>query len=223
MGIADYLGRYWTGAEAMYGVIIVMTFTSTFRSFEFHTSELYTTVVLSALFCCVAWGVADGFFYAWEDAYNARSRHLIISDSKSKEKKSKALSMVKEELDDTILGSIEDSERKKLYEGIVEYLSKNELKKERARADFLRKLPHYLLGTSVLSAGTGVIVLLPFFIFRSNITLALNISDIIGVVALFAIGFYRTQDSSLTKKLSTGLISSLLGIIIIAITVVLGG
>ena len=33
MALADYIGRYWAGAEVLYGVIIAMTFTSVLRSY----------------------------------------------------------------------------------------------------------------------------------------------------------------------------------------------
>ena len=32
MKLADYIGRYWAGAEAIYAVIIAMTFTSVLRA-----------------------------------------------------------------------------------------------------------------------------------------------------------------------------------------------
>jgi hypothetical protein len=220
--ISDYLGKYWTGAEAMYGVIIVMTFTSTLRNSKFDTQEIYSTVVFSALYCCIAWGVTDGFFYAWEDAYNAKTRRLMIEDSKRSDGKPMAYALVKDELDDTILSTINEANRKKLYEIFIEYLSHTEVKKEDRRS-ILRNLPHYLWGTSLLSVGAGVLVLLPFFVIRSNIPLALNTSNLAGVVALFGIGFFRTPDEKISRKLASGIISALLGLIIAGVTIALGG
>jgi hypothetical protein len=66
MRLADYIGKYWAGAEVIYAVIIAMTFTSVLRSFIFDAEKAVNTVVYSALFCCIAWGIADGAFYAWE-------------------------------------------------------------------------------------------------------------------------------------------------------------
>ena len=34
MKLADYIGRYWAGAEAIYAVIIAMTFTSVLRGYD---------------------------------------------------------------------------------------------------------------------------------------------------------------------------------------------
>jgi len=57
----------------MYAVIIAMTFTSTLRGRVAIFEMLYQTVVYSALFCCMAWGIADGLFYARERRYNIRA------------------------------------------------------------------------------------------------------------------------------------------------------
>jgi len=222
LNISQYLGKYWAGAEAMYSVIIVMTFTSTLRSISLVSVGLYSTVLYSALYCCIAWGLADGCFYAWEDAYNANTHKVLIEDSKLEEKKPVAVSMVKEELDDTIIGSIQENDREKLYDGIVGYLSKNKVKKE-SKSAFFRALPHYLLGTSVLAIGAGVIVLLPFLIIRGNLPLALRVSNVVGILALFAIGYYRASGNRLSQRLSSGMVSALLGIIIAVVTVLLGG
>ena len=74
MKLSDYIGRYWASAEVMYAVIIAMTFTSTLRGHDDMYEMLYQTIVYSALFCCIAWGVADGLFYAWE------RRHIIKTE-----------------------------------------------------------------------------------------------------------------------------------------------
>ena len=205
----------------MYAVIIVMTFTSTLRHSDTLAQSLYMTIVLSALLCCVAWGVCDGVFYAWEDVYDTKTQGMMIHASKSDDKKSVADSMIKEELDDTIVGYIEESDRERLYEGIRKYLAKPEVKVK--KKTFLRELPHYVFGTTGLSLGSALIVLLPFFIFGNDIRFALNVSNILGVSVLFLIGYYRSQDERFLRKFSSGMISAILGIIIALVTVVLGG
>ena len=205
----------------MYSVIIVITFTSTLRNFS-SNAHIVSTVVLSALYCCIAWGLADGVFYAWEDGYNSKNHRILIEDSRTESKKPIAVSMIRDELDDTILGSIEEKDREKLYDGIVGYLARNRLKKVEKFAT-LRVLPHYLLGTTVLAVGTGLVVLLPFFILRQDVSLALRLSNILGIVVLFLIGFYRSQDSSTLSRISSGIISGTLGAIIVLITLLLGG
>ena len=220
--VANYLGKYWAGAEGMYGVIIVMTFTSTLRNVKLDTQNIYSTIVLSALYCCIAWGLADGFFYAWERSYNEKNRRILIEESRSEDKKQDALGLVKEDLDDTILGSINDDDRQKLYKGILGSLSRNQLKEPEKHA-VLKTLPNYLVGTTLLSVGAGVLVLAPFFFFRNDIVQALNLSNLLGIATLFLIGYRRTEDKRPLSRLSSGIVSALLGVIIALITIAIGG
>ena len=220
--VANYLGKYRAGAEGVYGVIIVMTFTSTLRNVKLDTQNIYSTIVLSALYCCIAWGLADGFFYAWERSYNEKNRRILIEESRSEDKKQDALGLVKEDLDDTILGSINDDDRQKLYKGILGYLSRNQLKEPENHA-VLKTLPNYLVGTTLLSVGAGVLVLAPFFFFRNDIVQALNLSNLLGIATLFLIGYRRTEDKRPLSRLSSGIVSALLGVIIALITIAIGG
>ncbi|HZW54921.1 MAG TPA: hypothetical protein VFF30_01385 [Nitrososphaerales archaeon] len=128
--VSNYLGRFWTGTEAAYGVIIAMTFTSTLRGLSDITwQELYSTVVFTALFCCIAWGIADGFFYGWERNFNTRMQEKIVESARSSEDKKKdlAISLLHEELDDSIMGTFDAPVRQRIYERIVEYLSETEV------------------------------------------------------------------------------------------------
>jgi len=78
MGVADYLGRFWYSSEPMFGVIMVVCFTSILRADPILAEKVIGTVLLSALFCCVAWGLVDGIFYALEAHYELdRKRKLL--------------------------------------------------------------------------------------------------------------------------------------------------
>jgi uncharacterized membrane-anchored protein YitT (DUF2179 family) len=83
MSLADYIGKYWTGAEAIYGVIIVMTFISVLRGNPVVFKQMLSTIIYSALACCIAWGIADGLFYSWERSYIIKQGNAIIRLSKS--------------------------------------------------------------------------------------------------------------------------------------------
>lgn len=220
MPISDYLGKFWTGAEVMYGIIIAMTFTSTLRHPSFDTQTAYWAIVFSALFCCIAWGVADGFFYAWEDRYIARNQRKVIEASKSSDTNKLAYSMIKEELDKTILSNIGDNDRKRLYEGITEYLSKTD-NKNRKRSGKSRL--GIIAATILLSSGAGVIVLLPFFILANDVRIALEISVILGIMTLYLIGWARAQGEMIPMRIVSGIGAASVGMIIAIITTTLGG
>jgi hypothetical protein len=74
-----------------------------------------------------------------------------------------------------------------------------------------------------LSIGAEVAVLLPFLVVRGNLTLAIESSKLVGIATLFLIGYYRSQNKRLRQRLSAGTASAVLGTIITAITIALGG
>ncbi|HNQ25752.1 MAG TPA: hypothetical protein PKG69_03430 [Methanoregulaceae archaeon] len=218
MRVADYLGKFWTGAEVMYGVIIAMTFTSMLRGVPFILQGVLTNIVLAALFCCIAWGIADGLFYLWERNYIIRRENKTIELSKRGEGKGPALSLIGEQLDDTILRNIPKENRLPLYEKLVQFLSTvQEREKFSARGALT-----IVIGTFLLSAGAGLIVVAPFFLI-DNVTQALNVSNLCGIFLLFLVGYTRAFDRNLLSKIMMGFASSCIGILISAITVILGG
>jgi hypothetical protein len=217
MSIVDYLGKYWAGAEVMYGIIITMTFTSVLRGYPVALEFILYGIIFAALFCCIAWGFADGMFYSWERNYIINRENKVIEYSKSRETES-AVSLIEEELDDTILRNIPVEHRIQLYEKLVDFLSTVERKEKLSLGEAMR----IIFGTFVLSAGAGLIVVSPFFVI-GNVQQALAISNLLGILLLFGVGYFRAVEKKFFTRAMFGFGSSLIGIIIAGITVVLGG
>lgn len=218
MGLAGYIGKYWAGAEVMYGVIIAMTFTSMLREYP-NVLELFVyKTIVAALLCCMAWGIADGLFYFWERSYIIRRENRIIQLSKSAQEDESAIPLIEEQLDDTILRNIPHDYRLKLYEKLTDYLSGVDAREKLSSNEALT----IILGTFILSAGAGVIVVAPFFVI-DNVVQALNVSNLLGIVLLFVVGYFRALDKNLFSKVIFGFGSSLIGIIIAGMTIILGG
>jgi VIT1/CCC1 family predicted Fe2+/Mn2+ transporter len=218
MDLADYIGRYWAGAEVMYGVIIAMTFTSMLRGYPVVLGLVLNKTITAALLCCIAWGIADGVFYVWERRYMIRRENRIIRSSKSDKEHESALSLIGEELDDTILRTIPRENRLHLYDKLTEYLSGVDCREKLSSHDAIT----IILGTFILSAGAGLIVVAPFFVVH-NVQHALVVSNLSGIILLFGVGYFRALDRNFFSKVIIGFGSSLIGIVIAVITVVLGG
>jgi hypothetical protein len=218
MRLADYIGKYWAGAEVIYAVIIAMTFTSTLRSYSFDSERAVDMVVYSALFCCIAWGIADGAFYVWERKYIFRQENEIIALSKFPEKSDSAVAMIRDELDDTILRNINDENRLTLYQRLVQYLSESGKKQELSARDAIS----IVAGTFISSTVAAVLVTLPFFL-MDDLRNALNISNLVCVILLFIAGYSRALNRSLNARLTSAIGTAFIGIIIAVITIRLGG
>ncbi len=218
MAIADYIGKYWAGAEVMYGVIIAMTFTSMLRGYPVVFDFVLNKIIVAALTCCIAWGIADGLFYVWERNYIIRQENRIIDMSKTGQENESAILLLAGQLDDTILRKLSDENRKKVYNKLNLYLSTVDVRENVSLHDTLI----IIFGTFIRSAMAGVIVVIPFFIVQ-NVQQALIISNIAGIFLLFGVGYLRALERDLFSKVLFGFASSFIGITIAVITVVLGG
>lgn len=218
MKLADYIGRYWAGAEAIYAVIIAMTFTSILRGYAAIDESAYLDVVYPALFCCIAWGIADGLFYTWERRYNIRMENEIIDLSRSVKNKCDAIPLIKEQLDDTILRNIKEEKRTELYRSLIEYLADSGIIRSPSKRDAF----NIILRASLISTAAGIAVVIPFFLLE-NVRGALNISNVIGILMLFLIGWQRAYEKSAPYRIIMALGTAIIGIVIAAITILLGG
>jgi VIT1/CCC1 family predicted Fe2+/Mn2+ transporter len=134
---------------------------------------------------------------------------------------------VGEELDDTILRDVPQEERLDLYQKLVQYLSVVEERKKMS----LRDAATIILGTFLISTAAGLIVVIPFFLMDSklpffltdDIETALKVSNLLGILLLFVVGYYRAFSKDLSSKIISGIDTSFIGIIITVITIVLGG
>ena len=220
MTLADYIGKYWAGAEVMYGVIIAMTFTSTLRrwGYQIFVDLILQKTIVAALACCMAWGVADGLFYLWERRYIIRQENRIIQISKSVQSDESAIPLIEEQLDDTILRNLPKENRRKLYQELTRYLSTASIREKLSPYDTIT----LIFGTFLRSTAAGVIIVTPFFVIN-NVNQALNISNLAGIFLLFGVGYFRALDENFFQKVQFGFGSALIGIAIAVITIVLGG
>ena len=218
MGLSDYIGRYWVGAEAIYAVILAMTFTSVLRTYIVTSDASHFPLVYSALFCCIAWGIADGSFYVWERKYNLRMENDVINMCRSKREKDAAISLIGEQLGNTILSNIAADKRQKLYGDLVLYLAAAGKKEMVSLGDVF----NIILGTTLVSTIAGLAVILPFFLIK-DMYFALTVSNWMGISLLFVIGYYRTYEKDLFERLRSGFITAVIGMMIAVITVMLGG
>ncbi|MDW7732208.1 MAG: VIT1/CCC1 transporter family protein [Methanolobus sp.] len=218
MKLSAYIGKYWVGAEVIYAVIIAMTFTSILRTYIAVPGASYLPIVYSALFCCIAWGIADGSFYVWERKYNIRMENYIVDLSGSEQSRDDAILLIKEQLDDTILSNIPKEKKQELYRDLVISLAAAGRKETVSTRDAFT----IILGILLISTTAGLMVVIPFFL-TENLNLALNISNWLGIALLFVIGCYRAQETELHRMVKSGFSTAVIGILIASITVFLGG
>jgi hypothetical protein len=217
MGLADYLGRFWYSSEPMFGVIMVVCFTSVLRAYPQLAEQVIGIVLISALFCCIAWGLVDGVFYAWEAHYELDKKKKLQARAKSPTDTKETRELVEADLGDTIVDLMDEEDKEQIYQ-IVE---KNVPKVDLGRVSLKDDLVTVAIAFGLV-VGSSIIVILPFLIF-SPVMNALKISNITGIFLLFFMGYWREEDTRFTKKLITGGFTALVALIITIVTIVLGG
>lgn len=216
MAVSDYLGRFWFSAEPMFGVVMVVCFTSVIRANPTFF-DIYIDVILeSALACCIAWGLVDGVFYAWEAHYEAKKKNLMIKQAKQAVD-GPVTSDVDGAFDDSLADYLDEAERKDLVGKVSTKLAAAEDVKVPIKQDLIT------IGAALfLVVGAAIVVIIPFYLI-DDVLQALIVSNVLGIALLFFMGVWREQSKKIGKKILTGFATALLALIITVVTVVLGG
>ncbi|HSD57506.1 MAG TPA: hypothetical protein VLB04_04940 [Methanotrichaceae archaeon] len=201
----------------MFGVIMVVCFTSVLRAYPQIAEQVIGVVLLSALFCCIAWGLVDGVFYAWEAHYELDKKKKLQAQVQSPVGEKKARELVEDDLGDTIVDLMDEKDKEQIYQIVEKNVPGIDLGRVSPREDILTVLIAF-----GLVVGSSIIVILPFLIF-SPVMNALKISNITGIFLLFFMGYWREEDTRFTKKLITGGFTALIALIITIVTIALGG
>jgi hypothetical protein len=217
MGLADYLGRFWYSSEPMFGVIMVVCFTSVLRAFPDAADKIVGTILLSALFCCIAWGLVDGIFYAWEAHYELDKKKKLLAQVQALNDPKDAREIVEDHLGDTIVDLMDEKDKEQIYQIVEKNVSGINLGRVSMKEDIVTVLIAF-----GLVVGSSIIVMVPFLLFSPVMT-ALVISNITGILLLFIMGYWREEDKRITKKLITGGLTAFVALIITVVTVALGG
>jgi len=217
MGLSDYLGRFWYSSEPMFGVIMVVCFTSVLRAYPNLAEQILGVILTSALMCCIAWGLVDGIFYAWEAHYELDKRKKIQEAAKTSTGAGDVDGLVEGHLGDTVVDLLEDEDRKQIYQIVNKKLPGIDLGSVSIRDDALTVLIAF-----GLVVGSSIVVMIPFLVIDPVMT-ALVVSNVLGIVLLFFMGYWREEAKGIGKKLTTGLLTAFIALIITVVTIVLGG
>lgn len=183
--------------------------------------KVVIAVILSAISCCIAWGVVDGIFYAWENHSIASRKNLITSYTKDDAMKGKGLEMIAEDLEDGYV-SILDNEQKSSVENMVFSRIASTAVKERVPVK--DDLATIFLDMG-LNVGACLVILLPLILLRNVVAVydLVNFSFITAIVLMFIIGFWVETRKSWLYKVKKGGLYAMLGFLITLLTWFLGG
>ena len=227
MGLSDYFGRFWFAAEPVFGIVMTLCFLGILKNEALYSyppvlvDRIVAMVVGAAISCCIAWGVVDGIFYAWENHSIAGRKNLTIDYAKGQTQKAESLKMVEEDLQDTYVDLLNEDEKKGIYEKVVANLAKVESREKVAvKDDFMTIFLDFCLNT-----GACLVIILPLGLLQNWVAVPdlVTLGMIIAIIMMFFFGIWIETRKSWKLKIRKGAMYAILGVIITLLTWVLGG
>jgi VIT1/CCC1 family predicted Fe2+/Mn2+ transporter len=208
--ILDPLDR---SSEVLFGLIMALTFTTTFEVATAGRADV-RTMLIGALGCNLAWGIVDGVMFVVTCSVEKYRFHSRIRAVQSADAKGAARILEEE-----------------LPEGWGPLLDPADIERMVGRARSLPSPDPPRLTLDDLRAGAAVCVLvflstlpvaLPFLLFR-DLFLAARVSDATALVMLFVIGTSLGRHAGRRRPRLVGLVMVVLGVVLSAIAIQLGG
>jgi hypothetical protein len=201
-------------SEVLFGLIMVLSFTGSISVVSDGRAEI-SELLWAALGCNLAWGIIDGVFYLMGIIFSRGHGISVLKKLKLANNKENARNFLKDELPLFMSAILKPEDVDSLNERLIKLESlpaKKIISANDFRAAFL---------ISLIVFACTFPVALPFAVFQ-NTEAALRISNLIALMILFFGGISVGKYAGF-RPFWTGTIITFLGIILVAITIALGG
>ena len=201
-------------SEVLFGLIMVLSFTGSISVATDGLAEI-KELLWASLSCNLAWGIVDAVMYLMSSILSRGHGLSVLKKLKLTQDKETSRELIKDELPPLISSILQPEEIDNLNDRLVK-IDTLPLIKEKTKSDLRAALLIFIL---VFTCTFPVV--LPF-IFFTDTQFALRASNAVALLILFTGGFSVGKFSGF-HPFWTGAILTLLGIILVAITMALGG
>ena len=220
-GLVEPLDRL---VEGIYSVLIVLTFTLATRALQVQSGELADKfdllwqLFVAALGCAVAWGLIDGAMYVLTCVFERGKDRRLYRLVRSAPSEEDGIAVLADELDDDMGSLATSAERREIYRTLYARLRQSPPPPGGfEKGDFGGGF-----GVFLVAVGAALPIVLPLLIMPGSIQLRLRISNLVAFAMLFGMG-YRWGRYAGGKPLLTGLMLLILGVVMVAVAIPLGG
>ncbi|MGH8492232.1 MAG: VIT1/CCC1 transporter family protein [Moraxellaceae bacterium] len=200
--------------EVLFGLIMMLTFTGTLSIADAGRDDV-RAMLIGALGCNIAWGIIDGIIYLMACMAEKNRNFQAYLAARAAHDPATAAKSVANTLPTMVAAVMTQEELHNIHQRVLQ-LPPPVLRKWPSRQDLLGALAVCLLVITCIFP-----VAIPFF-FVDHIATAIRISNAIAVAMLFLTGFISGGLIPQRPGLS-GLTMVLLGCILVAMTIALGG
>jgi hypothetical protein len=204
--------------EALFGLIMTLTFTlGADLVIQEEGREGTRQMLIGILGCNLAWGIIDAVLYVLGCAFERGRVQRIGYEVRKARNPDQARRLVAGELDELLAPLTDSQQRDALYSAIVQRVkTEPTLPEPLTREDLLGGLESGLLVFSC-----SIPAVLPFLVFDQP-QIALRVSNAILLALLYYLG-YRHARHTLAKPWIAGFAFLLAGLLLVVLTIRLGG
>ena len=200
-------------SEVLFGLIMALTFTGTLSAATAGREEI-RTLLIGMIGCNIAWGLVDAMMFLMT-AVTERGHGLLtlraVRDAATPEDAYRAIRSAMPPILADLMTAVQ---LEPLRQGLVRMRSLPA--KGLSREDWLGALAVFLL----VFLSTFPLVI-PFLVFR-NVHVALRVSNVVALVMLFMTGYWLGKHGGYSPW-RTAFSMMFLGVVLVAITIALGG
>jgi VIT1/CCC1 family predicted Fe2+/Mn2+ transporter len=204
--------------EILFGLIMTLTFTlAAGMVIEEEGRAGAREMLIGILGCNLAWGLIDGVLYVLGQAFERGRLRRIGFHVRGASSDDEARRLVAAELEGTLEPLADEPARGRFYEAVLQSVRSGSAKPNAIRKDDV--LGGLAAGWVVFACSFPA--LLPFLVL-DDLRLALRVSNLILIGLLFVVG-WRAALHTLTRPWLAGLTFMLVGVLLVAIAIPLGG
>jgi hypothetical protein len=201
-------------SEVLFALIMVLTFTGSLSVAEAGRSAI-NTMLLGALGCNFAWGVIDGVFYLMGCLSEKGKAILTLCAVRSAADPAKAQEIIADALPSPVAAVLQPAELESIRQRLLE------LPEPPRRARLSGEDWRGAGGVFLLVFLSTFPVVIPFLVMQDARS-ALRLSNLIAIAMLFATGWAFGRITG-RHPLTAGVAMVMLGAVLVAITMALGG
>ena len=200
-------------SEVLFGLIMALTFTSTISAATAGREEV-RTLMFAAIGCNIAWGLVDAVMFLMT-ALTEHGRSLVLARAVRGAADSKqAYGFIADALSPAMASALEPDDYERLRQGV--------LRMPLADAPRLKRNDwRGAVGVFLLVVLSTFPVVIPFLLFTS-VHVAVRASNAVAIALLFASGYLLGRYGGYSAW-GTGLSMVVLGAVLVALTIALGG
>ncbi len=215
---ARYLDPGSHMGEILFGLIMTLTFTlAAGIVIQEEGRAGAREMLIGILGCNLAWGIIDGVLHVLGRVFERGRFRRIGVNLRQATTTEDVRQMVADELDESLAAVTDDATREHLYQSIVEHVRSAPATPNRVRRQDL--LGGMAAGWLVFACSFPAV--LPF-LFLDDPRLALRVSNAILLGLLFFVG-WRAARHTLVRPWIAGIVFMLVGVLLVAVAIPLGG